>query len=155
MSVAELAALQEYTDSGYTRLNRGLRAGGDEAKNVKPFADEVKAALIKLRRYNGNVNRGTSVPSAILATYQPGNVISFNAFTSSAISSGFSASVRFVIHSRAGRFVGSHSTHEYENEVIFPPETKFKVLSRKDTGVDSAEIVLEEIEGKPRPGFTN
>ncbi len=150
MSIIEAAALLNYTNIGYQLLNLALRKGGEEAKAAQPVVEVLNSALKKLRRYQGVVKRGTSVPNEQLAVFEVGKMISFPAYTSTSLTSGFSGNLKFVIHSKTGRFIGVHSGIQSENEVLIPPGAKFKVLDRKE-GYDNVELVLEEVDPKIRP----
>ncbi len=145
LSIAEYLALREYTGSGYMQLNRILRTGTEEEKVANaPFAETLQAALFKLRPYVGPVRRGTEMPEDVLKAHQPGQIIPYKAFTSSSINKGFGGSQKFFIKSKSGRYVDPLSSSSGELEVIFPKDTKFKVLERKRvSGVDY--FVMEEI----------
>jgi hypothetical protein len=151
MSAGELYALTLYTGSGYGILNSALRMGGESAEKQKPFRDALDSALKKLRRFNGEVRRGTTVNPSELEKYREGEVVTFPAFTSTSLGSGWNGNIKFVIRSVTGRYVGSLSSVYGEDEVLFPAGAKFKVLARKDvSGV--AEVTLAEIDPKIRPG---
>jgi len=69
-----------------------------------------------------------------------------DAFTSSSRSplKAFSGNVRFYLISRNGREVSKWSAYPDEDEVIFKPGTRFRVLDFVRTGRD-IEVFLEEV----------
>ncbi len=150
MSVAEAAAIRHYTAAGYSDLNQEMREGAD-LKDSRPMIDVLNSALRKLKRFSGAVKRGADIPKEVSDKYQVGEVLSFPAFTSTSISTGFSGNVRFVIHSRTGRYIGMHSNFQNEDEVLIPAGSKFKVLDRQEDEKGNLEIVLSEIDPKIRP----
>lgn len=113
--------------------------------------EALKTALDKLPPYDGPVVRGTNLPPEVLAQYRPGEVVTENAFVSTttnpavAQSSAFSGNVEFRILSTTGRDVSSVSMYPHEQEILFPPGTKFYVLSRTIDPVTS-RTTIEMIE---------
>ncbi len=140
MSTAEILAIQWYTGNNYGWINKALRQGGEEAKKIEPVRLVLNAALKKLALYAGNVGRGTSLPDKELAKHVKGAVVDYPAYTSTAIGSGFPSKHTFVIKSKTGRYVGSHSDNYSEKEVLFAADTKFKILE-----VDGNKITMEEV----------
>ena len=150
MTVAEAAMIRFYTGFGFREMNKALRLGGKPAEEAKIAAEVLNAALKKLSRYTGTVKRGTTLPKDKLNEYQVGKIISFPAYTSTSLSNGWGGNAKFVIHTKTGRYVGAHSAHPSEDEVLIAPGTKFKVIDRKETNVD-VEFVLDEIDPRIRP----
>lgn len=141
MSVAEVYALRWYTGSGYGAFNSALRSGGENAKKYEPIKIVLNEALKKLAPYKGEVVRGTTLPAAVAAEHTPGAILNYPSFTSTGIGSGFGGSQKFIILSKKGRYVGSHSSNYGEKEVLFAADTKFKILE-----VEGNKITMEEVE---------
>lgn len=95
----------------------------------------------KLRAYDGEVRRGTTLPEPVAALHEVGKIVDYQAYTSTSLGSGWSGSHKFVIKSKKGRYVGSHSAHYGENEVLFAAGTKFKITARQGN-----EITMEEVD---------
>ena len=145
----ELVATYSYTATGYVPLNRGLRSGDPtQIAAVAAFRDTLAGALAKLPDRPGMTRRGTSLPADVLARYQPGQVVTELGFTSTG--KPFKGDVRFEIHGRRGKLVQQYSAHPSEDEVLFPPGTKFGVVKRHTVqvpgGGTETHIVLEEID---------
>jgi hypothetical protein len=145
LTPAEMLALWIYSSSGYQMINTALRQGGDNAERVKVYADVLNRALAKLSPYDGTVNRGGTPPQNVLDQHQPGAIVTYPSFTSTSIGSGFGGETRFVIKSKTGRYIGSLSSHYGEHEVVFPTNTRFKVVDRKKDDSGSTEIIMEEV----------
>ncbi len=132
----DLGALADYTGPGYLDLNNALRGGEVDASQLARI-EAVKTALAKLPPYEGPVIRGTNLPPEVLARYQPGEVITEDAFLSTTTNAGvarsptFMGNVEFRILSKTGRDISPFSIFPGEREILFPPGTKFYVSSKK------------------------
>lgn len=144
MSDAEILAIKWYTGNNYNWINGALRSGGPEAEKVRPFQRMLDSALDKLRSFEGEVKRGTTLPPQIAEQHSEGKIVDYSAFTSTSLAKGFGGSHQFVIKSKKGKYVGSHSTVYSEHEVLFKAGTKFKILS-KETIDTTTKIVMEEV----------
>jgi ADP-ribosyltransferase exoenzyme len=146
----DLSALADYTGPGYQDLNSALRSGALDASQPARI-DALNKALEKLPAYDGPVVRGTNLPPEVLEQYQPGEVITESAFTSTttdpavAQSPAFAGNVEFRILSSTGRDVSSLSMLPDEQEVLFPTNTKFYVISRTVDPV-TGRTIIEMIE---------
>lgn len=160
MSVAELLSIVQYTGSGYAGLNSALRDASNLPESMKAFRDILKSALRKVKAYKGEVRRGADLPLQAVLQHSPGEILTYSAFTSTSLESGFSGSQQFVIKSKNGKFIAPLSSSPVEEEVLFDAETKFKVLSKelkepigeydseeiKKFKMLNVRIVLEEVE---------
>lgn len=145
LSLAEILAIENYTVDGYKLLNGALRRGGKEAENISFYAETLKAALKKFRKYEGTVRRGADLPPDVLEKHQEGAVVEYPAFTSTSVEHGFSRSHRFIIKTKNGAYIAPYSPNYREQEVIIPPGN-FKVLSRGRNWGFGIEIVLEQVD---------
>ncbi|MEU6188056.1 ADP-ribosyltransferase [Nocardia sp. NPDC047038] len=138
--------LRNYTSEGYMELNKALREG-----TVTPAQqariDAINHALTKLPRYEGNVYRGAEIGPKISAKYQPGQVVTEDAFTSTTSKprSAFYGNVRFNILSRSGRSVKEYSRFPSEEEILFPSGSKFKVLRRTESRDSDTPLEIDMI----------
>lgn len=150
----EKVAIYAYTGSGYGGLNEALRKGGEKAEAAKPCMQKLNSALNKLPPYKGHlVRRGGTLPEDLLKQHVPGAVVNYPAYTSSSMTIGFGSNHMFVIYSNSGRDVAKYSMHPHEAEVLFMPNTKFKVIDRRQKPVGPGygyqqvtEFVLVEAE---------
>ncbi|MGO9153601.1 ADP-ribosyltransferase [Mycobacterium sp.] len=128
-------ALADYTGSGYEDLNRALRSDALDASHHARI-DALNNALEKLPAYQGPVIRGTNLPPEVLDQYRPGEIITEDAFLSTttntavARSPTFAGNVEFRILSSTGRDISSLSMFPGEQEILFPPGTRFYIVSK-------------------------
>jgi hypothetical protein len=150
-SSQELAAIKDYTGGVFEHLNRYLRGNrtffqkllalgtlGRYTTALTSSAKLITSGLNRLPAYQDkNVYRATHIPDEAYNSYKPGSVITEHGFTScSKTMKGIRiqpSHVVFVIRSREGRDIQKFSISPHEEEVLFRPETRFKVLS-KETG---------------------
>lgn len=140
----ELAALGAYTqESGYSyllnnflrgnlpgwKLSRGENLNYQEIA-YSPYINLIRSGLKKLPDFRGRVFRGISADVKQLKQYQPGAVVHEQSFFSSSKSQAFPGNVQFEIQSKRGKHVGPLNNKDSEDEVMFLPGTKFKVLSK-------------------------
>uniref|UniRef100_UPI0038998BA2 ADP-ribosyltransferase n=1 Tax=Mycobacterium sp. HUMS_1102779 TaxID=3383487 RepID=UPI0038998BA2 len=150
LSSDDLAAIADYTGTGYLELNDALRSSALDASQ-QARVDAVNRALAKLPPYHGPVVRGTDLPPEVLAQYQPGEVITEKAFLSTttnpavAQSSAFAGNVEFRILSSTGRDVSSISAFPGELEILFPARSRFYVLGRR-IDPSTGRTIIEMIE---------
>lgn len=149
MSVAEQMAIQYYCGSGYNQLNNSLRSSDPTQKNkYNAIVDVLNSGLKKLHNYEGFAFRIGTLPPAVLEQHKVGNIVTYPAFTSSSVSLTYakvtSATHVFAIKSKTGHYVQPYSGFKEEEEVLFGSGTKFKVLSREESGKE-IHFVLEEI----------
>jgi hypothetical protein len=146
----EHSAVADYTTTGYLDLNDALRSTTVDASQLARI-DAIKSALQKLPIYRGTVTRGTDLPPEVLAQYRPGEIITEKAFLSTttdpsvARSTAFTGNVEFRIFSNTGRDISSVSLLPGEEEVLFPPGTRFYVVGRTTDPV-TGKTIIEMIE---------
>ena len=161
---AELIAVREYTGSGKKGTkginrftNTWLRTGkvptvshtSITVKEVKLIIEATENGLKKLPvAVDKTVYRGWRgfVTEAQRKFYKTGTIVTENAFVSTSLdrSAAFEGGMNFVIRSKSGRNVSQISHFDFEQEVLFPPGTKFKVISNKLVN-DTPTVTLEEI----------
>lgn len=149
LNEADRAALIDYTGPGFRDINPALRSGiVDDAMQVR--VDAITSALDKLPPYQGVVYRGVDLPPQVLADYQPGQVVSDSAFTSTSAtqSQGFKGPVELEIFSYTGRDIRMYADPKYahQDEVLFPPGTELRVESRfYDEATGRVHISMREV----------
>ena len=112
LTTEHLSALNNYTGLGHEDLNDMLRTGTLDASQ-QARVDALNRALEKMPPHSGLVYRGTDLPPEVLAQYQPGAVVTEDAFVSTSVdpavarSPAFAGNVEFRIVSRdrAGHFL--------------------------------------------------
>lgn len=132
----EIASINYYTGMGYGTINAALRKGDTIAlKKFQPVIEAISSGLTKMseKAYSGVVYRGVSLSNEVLALYKPGSFITEKAFTSTsrAAAESFRGNTLFKILSNTGRQIDEISSFPGEAEVLFPPGTVFKVISKK------------------------
>ncbi|MBW4627065.1 MAG: hypothetical protein KME49_16550 [Brasilonema octagenarum HA4186-MV1] len=160
---------------GYRQINRLLRREiKDLEENLYPWQDDPEqakkdyleqarfavAALNELPDYRFVAFRGSAFTAEQISQYKVGTVYTERAFTSCstgiAETEKFAQSsnepqkepVRFTIFSRTGKLVQEFSPFPNEKEVIFRPETRFKVLAvEKESGKTIIRLVELETDG--------
>ena len=140
------AAIRDYSDSGYRRINGQLRARAVTAR-TRHEINALISALKELPGFEGDVFRSAAIEGRLLRKYQRvGTVITERAFisTSRSPSKAFSGNVRFYLISKRGKEIDQWSEYPDEEEVLFPPGTRFKVLEYVREG-NEIEIFLEEL----------
>ncbi|GAB2853879.1 hypothetical protein GCM10027176_65710 [Actinoallomurus bryophytorum] len=151
-----LAAVHAYTRGWHRDLNVALREGSEAAlAEQSAHIEALKVALDGLPRYDGIAHRGADLTSEQLKHYLPHTVVKERAFTSATTSlhSRLPGNTHFVIQSRNGREIGPLATAMgHEREVIFAPDTEFKVLGVDQRG-DTTVIYLTEVEASPSSPF--
>lgn len=114
-----------YTYEGYSCLNRALREG--KTGKEKVFGEVLKSALDKLPNYRGFVSRMAKLPPEVRKNYEEGKTVTEMAFTSTSTRSAAGDDI-FTIYSLTGKPIMDLSQFPAENEVLFKPSTKFRVL---------------------------
>lgn len=165
LSPSQQFALVDYTGEGYSKINNALRKGRLTAAQGA-YVEALNSALDSLPLMRGTVYRGASLNTAALELFKKkvGGEIVESAYTSTSkhldraanpVSDEAKApNVLFQIKSRTGRYIGAeYSQMDEEDEVLFKPATRFKILSvgEKKLGSDSFPIVyMEEVTTKTK-----
>lgn len=150
LDIYEKTIIYKYTNDGYEDLNRKLRLSN--GNNDTDFGKLLDKAILKLPDYIGLVYRGVYLNDVQIERYRlalKNNLtISEPTFVSTSksviIAKGFGNAL-FRIVSKSGKLIenisnfGIHKPPN-EQEVIFRPNRKFKVLE-----IDNNIITLEEI----------
>ena len=161
LSNDELEILKEYTAVRYQNINQAMRSGKINAKIQKEI-DTLQRILIKAPKINKNVTRGVSFgnqPAAdkFLQSISSGDIITNNTFWSTStrqnIAEGFfekKINILFDIKPKnGGSWVDGASYMPHEKEVLFNPNSRFKILGKEIKtdrfGEKFTKISLEEI----------
>lgn len=158
----ELVALLGYTGGDYRKLNAALRgdlSAEDKAK-LGPYADAVTSGLEKLPAHEGTTYRGMSMSPERLQEYleksENGAPIQDKGFSSSSTSLEAAehslnknyeeGKVRVVVEvrSKKGRDVTCLSQNPHEQEVLFSPGTRFKIVEKIPQPDGSYKFVVED-----------
>jgi SPP1 gp7 family putative phage head morphogenesis protein len=156
--------LKSYTDNGYLRLNRDLRAGSVERPlariGLNAAVSTMDDALKELPVFRGQVTRFVELEGqaleAALVRYSKGTIVEERAFTSAttgdgghltSLFGGRTPSVTMRIESRTARSIHRDftSTGFDEREVVFPRGTRFEVTDVKRVAEEMWEITLREV----------
>jgi hypothetical protein len=141
LSKIDRAHIRAYSGAGYRKTNAQLRKGSlDEA--TYRHSKDLSKALDKLPKHEAQVYRKADLTAEQFALYKAGNIVQERGFTSSSKYSGtWSGSKQYVIKSKTGRDISHVSLHPGENEVLFKPNTNFRV-----TKVTGNQIHMEELD---------
>jgi hypothetical protein len=130
----EKAALSSYTSYGYFSLNSNLRKNIN-SEEVKVFKSLLLSAMSKLPVYQGVVFRGCHLSEELLRDHEVGSTVTYPAFTSTSSKFDLQAfrgcSHQFLIKAKTGAMVCKYSRKQGESEVLFRPNTKFKILEKE------------------------
>ncbi len=147
LSEVDLAALGDYTGSGYSTINDALRGGTAMTSDAERRSASISEALSKLPDKPGPAFRGTTLPAEKIASYVPGETRKEPGFTSSSSDQtrAFPGNVLFVIISKHGKDVAPYSSY-VESEVLFDKGTNFYVTSNFfDHQVNKQVIIMMEV----------
>lgn len=129
MDLDEAVALRFYTGNGYEELNSALRRGPPDSERAKPCKDSINSALAALPpEQDRMVYRGVNLPAEILASHATGEIVRYEAFTSTSTSEPFAGNTQIVIRSRSGHNIKAYSNVPDEDEVLFGAPSCFKVI---------------------------
>ena len=118
LEVAEVDALNRYTDLTFEPVNKALRNSDPIA--LEQYDDYIRTAisgLNKLPPYSGPVKRGLKLSPADIVKHKPGEVMTYEAFTSASLNKPFTdfKNVQLHIESKQGRILGGVSDHLEES----------------------------------------
>lgn len=127
----EMIALNEYTEQSFFAFNGDLRSGNPSASTTAQ-CDAMLSGLAKLPDFTGTCHRGVSLPKNSDQQHRVNMTVSDLAFTSTSSSTdqAFAGTHQIAIQSSHGKDISFLSSREHEKEVLFPPGTQFRVLSR-------------------------
>lgn len=141
---AEIAAIRNYTASGYSVVNQVLR--NNIPKEVARYAGYVRvleSGLEKFKPYRGLVRRGAELPTQSRAEFIFSDAVVFRGFTSTSVGSGFGRTDRMLILSRTCRWVDPFSSAKGEREVLCPTNMVVKIRYQDEQGYNK-RYLLEE-----------
>jgi len=150
----EKSAIKEYTGSDYASINRYLRGTGyqDEEGHQKylPVVKQMVSGLKKYPVYHGKVFRGCDIDEntlSIVTSLKSNDVFYMKAFSSTSKNQykSFSGKIKFTILSKTGRNIEGNSYSPLEEEILFAPDTRFKVTEINIKSGYDYQISLEEI----------
>ena len=141
LSKVEAAHIVAYSGNAYKKTNAQLRSGQLDPATYR-HSKQLEKALSKLPAYDGTVYRKADLTEAQFSKYKTGSVTIERGFTSSSTEMGtWSGSYKYQIKSKTGRNITQLSSHPGENEVLFLPNTGFRV-----TKVSGNVIYMEEFD---------
>lgn len=137
LTASEMIAVRHYTARGFSPVNRALRDCNEESLAfLKPVIDPLVEGLEKLPSYRGTVYRTTSMFGSFLDSHKTGKEVTYRSFLSTSKyenwneKSSFEGNVVMTIDcADRGKDISWLAEYPYEDEVLFPPETTFVVLS--------------------------
>lgn len=147
LSEAEMVVIRHYTGPARKAFNEALRGGREGIHGIG--AELLNGALNKLPMYRGTVIRRVNLPDDALALHVPGNIVTYQAFTSASANRPRDTMAnrerRLVIESLTGRRISTWSAFKGQEEVLFGAPRRFEVSGRKVVDRD-VWIWLREID---------
>ncbi|MBT9288295.1 ADP-ribosyltransferase [Prosthecodimorpha staleyi] len=149
LTLGEAVGIFMYTTGDYTPINNQLRSG-EMTDDVRALNKEIVSGMAKLPSYEGpSLTRLTDLPKHIADDYQAGNTVEPGGYSStSTITTGAmdflggEFLMRIAVkEGSGGKDVQAFSNKQDENEILFPPGTKFKVLKRAEPEPDPYAIM--------------
>ncbi|MFT3942687.1 MAG: ADP-ribosyltransferase [Ancrocorticia sp.] len=143
LSSADVAALRDYTGSGFRSINESLRGGAAMSSDTNQRAEAISDTLAKLPDRTGPVFRGTTLSSEQIASYVPGAVHPEAGFTSTSSDpkSAFPGNTLFLVISKHGKDISPYS-HYAESEVLFDKGTGFLVTSNFFSPQEGKQVII-------------
>lgn len=148
------AIIYKYTDDGYEDINDQLR----QQKPITKLGKFLIDSLLPLDEYKGLCYRSIKCSKLHLEKYAKAfvedSIITESSFLSCSKTKNlaflFSASPMFIINSKKGRDIEliakyGHFSNQNEKEIVFLPNTQFKVLDIQELTDGSIEIILDEL----------
>lgn len=139
----EFFVLETYTGDGSSDFNDILNGKFNRWPAPSDCISALENAITKVPIFSGLVYRGVHYGPKVVEKHKVGAIVEYPAFTSSSINKReeYFSTHWLLIHSKTGKNISKCSLeYKGEEEVIFPPKTKFRVLS-----VAPELIELEEI----------
>jgi hypothetical protein len=141
LAAADVAALQDYSGAGYVEINGSLRKN-EFTESAQDRVVAVVRALDKMPKHQkGKVYRGTYLPTDD-TRFVVGGEFQDSAFlsTSKSREQAFDKPYLFIIHkSWTGVDIMKQTVLRREQEVLFPPGTRFLITSVKtEMGKDNS-----------------
>ena len=161
-SSAETLAIRQYASGRYLAMNELLRNSNANVRaGTRELIDNAVSGMEKLKSYPGRTYRGANIPEdqlrLIRNASQSGDTYIDPAFISTStdptIVSSFDyaidrgRSVHITLDGQSGRNIEDFSSWGTEDEILFMPNTEFRVKSYEDAG-GVVRIHLEEV---PKP----
>jgi rubrerythrin len=154
ISLGQALAISQYTSGAYVDINGillGIPSDTRKPERVKQCGittDVLKGAMADLKSWTKwPVMRGERKFDGWNKQYTKNNVFSLKAFWSTGLDFNFAGEIQITINGKtggsAGKNVSALSQHPNENEILFPPGTKFRVISCKEEG-NTTFVVLAE-----------
>lgn len=150
LTPGEAVAILSYTDRDYKEMNEYLNSKRPIPKQIQVKIKCVTEALKKLPP------SPKSVTNRVCGTYDGDdqdfalhNELTIKAFWSTDISNSgeFKGKWQIMVHGDTGRNVQPLSSFSHkENEVLYAPGTKFKVIKRDDIDAKSIKITVQEVQ---------
>lgn len=156
LSLKDDSAIYHYTANGYIRLNKALRRSGEPPENIKDFDKLLRSSINKLPDYKGTVYRNQKEFDEI-SSLKKDEIFKARAYLSTSSNAQanetFNNRYRLVIKSAKGKDISKLSRTPKEQEVLFPPGSKFKVIEIKNKPQPSqiqtapfiTQVLMEEV----------
>lgn len=160
LTLTEAVSIFMYTTGDYSSINAQLRTDHVSA-DVRAVSDQCISGMAKLPAHDDTVTRLVNLPPRIADQHQEGATIEYEAFTSTSMKPNgdetFNGNMFMLLEPKvgsSGKDVSVFSNLPDEQEVLFPPGTKFQVLERTEPKDASPMDVMMGM-AKPHSGKIN
>ena len=140
LTETDVQSIEYYTKNGYKQINGQLISGQNNKPETTRAINRLNEALEKIPNYEGIVYRGDSFDSnnkwfSFLNSIKNKEVFTYKGFMSTSeekdVTQGFDTifkgAVIFRINSKTGKSIKDFSDNYNEFEVLFKPNTSFKI----------------------------
>ena len=131
----------------FRALHQLLRTGSHpNALHLSVLAAYLIEALLKLPSRNAFSYRVIRYYPDFVADYALNSIVTEKGFLSASRNPriGFPGQIYFTLMGRSGRFIGGMSEFLEEDEILFPPQIKFKVMDIEPLADRSMHVIMEE-----------
>ncbi len=146
LEAVEVQTLGAYLAARPDTVVETVQSSSIEKPELDPVLVVLKSTLEKLPKHSGYAVRGVNLSAEELAKYQPGVEIQASEAMSASRFAIREGHQLIRIKSKTARVVRDFLTRDGQDELLFPPGTRFRVVSRKElrrTLVRQSEILIE------------
>lgn len=160
LNLTEAVSIFMYTTGDYSGINAQMRSGR-LTPDVREVSDQCISGMAKLPAHDDTVTRLVNLPTRIADQHQEGATLEYEGFTSTSMKPNgdetFHGNMFMMLEPKpgsSGKDVSIFSNLPDEQEVLFPPGTKFQVLERTEPK-DASPMDMMMGMAKPHSGKIN
>ena len=133
LSNLEKYYIKSYTRDGHKEINRYLRSHNKKSQEyyLTLITKYINSGLKKIAPYEKSVFRTTNMNEQLLASHKEGEIVTYDAFTSTTIDNPWDRTHVIILLSKTGRYIAPLSAYEHEFEVLIPSGAIF-IITKKE-----------------------